>query len=128
MISITAVRNAEISKYFNVTPLIDIEPKFPYDGNGSPIYLGFKPIQLSRVVLSKISIPIVKIATEKTGSPTIGLKKVLSIKRLNIPVIETPSTNEIQNGNPLSTASELIIPAPTTAKAGCAKLRTSIDL
>ena len=54
--------------------------------------------------------------------------KVLSIKRLNIPVKETPITNEIQNGKPLSTASELIIPAPTTAKAGCAKLRTSIDL
>ncbi len=27
-----------------------------------------------------------------------------------------------------STAKELISPAPTTAKAGCAKLNTSIDL
>ena len=36
--------------------------------------------------LINISIPIVKIATEKTGSPTIGLKKVLSIIKPITPV------------------------------------------
>ena len=76
------------------------------------------PIQLSRTVLNKISIPIVKTATEKTGSPTMGLKNVLSITKPTIPVKITPKNNAIQNGIPLSTAKELIIPAPTTAKAG----------
>ena len=69
------------------------------------------PIQLSRTVLNKISIPIVKTATEKTGSPTIGLKKVLSISNPRIPVKMTPKNNASQNGIPLSTANELIIPA-----------------
>ena len=114
----TAVKNADISKYLRVTPKISVEPKLPKLGNGSPKYLGFNPIQLSSVVLRRISIPIVKIATENTGSPTIGLKKVLSISRLNIPVINTPKIKAIQKGIPRSTASELINPAPTTARAG----------
>ena len=114
----TAVKKAEISKYFKVTPETVIDPKLPKLGNGSPKYLGFKPIQLSRVVLSSISIPIVKIATENTGSPTIGLKKVLSISRLKTPVINIPKIKAIQKGIPRSTANELINPAPTTARAG----------
>ena len=123
-----AVVNAAISKYLIVTPENCAEPKFPNVGNGSPIYLGFSPIQLSKVVLNKISIPIVNIATENTGSPTIGLKKVLSTISPNTPVNVIPINRANQKGTPLSTASELISPAPTTAKAGCAKLKTSIDL
>jgi len=65
-----------------------------------------------------MSIPIVKMATEKTGSPTIGLRKVLSRIRLNNPVSKIPKTKANQKGTPLSTASELIIAAPTTASAG----------
>ena len=95
-----------------------IDPKFPKLGNGSPRYLGFKPIQLSKTVLKSISIPIVKIATEKTGSPTIGLKKVRSINKLSIPVKTIPNIKDIQNGTPLSTAKALIKAAPTTANAG----------
>ena len=82
------------------------------------MYFGFMPIQLSRTVLNKISIPIVRTATEKTGSPTIGLKKVLSISSPKIPVKITPKNNASQNGIPLSIANELMIPAPTTASAG----------
>ena len=123
-----AVAKAAISKYLMVTSPICAEPKFPNVGNGSPIYLGLSPIQLSKVVLSNISIPIVNMATENTGSPTIGLKNVLSTISPKTPVKEIPIIKAIQKGMPLSTASELINPAPTTAKAGCAKLKTSIDL
>ena len=42
--------------------------------------------------------------------------------------IQYQLTKDGKKGNPLSTARALIIPAPTTAKAGCAKLNTSIDL
>ena len=115
-------------KNFNVTSEIVIEPKFPHDEKGSPMYLGLRPIQLSKTVLNKMSKPIVNIATEKTGSPTIGLRKVLSIIKLSTPVRNIPKIKASQKGMPLSTAKELIIPAPTTASAGWAKLRTSIDL
>ena len=101
-----------------MTPPISVEPKVPNVGNGSPIYLGFRPIQLSKVVLNNISIPIVNIATENTGSPTIGLKKVLSTISPITPVNVIPIIKDIQKGIPLSTAKELISPAPTTAKAG----------
>ena len=113
-----AVVNAAISKYLMVTSPICAEPKFPNVGNGSPIYLGLRPIQLSKVVLNNISIPIVNMATENTGSPTIGLRKVLSTISPKTPVNAIPINKAIQKGTPLSTASELISPAPTTAKAG----------
>jgi hypothetical protein len=51
MIIRIAVTNAAISRYFNVTPPILYDPKFPNDGNGSPMYLGLTPIQLSKVFL-----------------------------------------------------------------------------
>ena len=86
-----------------------------------PYILDLNQSSYLKKFLSNISIPIVKIATENTGSPTIGLKKVLSIIKLKIPVKETPNNNAIQNGKPLSTASELIIPAPTTAKCWLCK-------
>ena len=57
-------------------------------------------------------------ATENTGSPTIGLRKVLSTISPKTPVNAIPINKAIQKGTPLSTASELISPAPTTAKAG----------
>ena len=57
-----------------------------------------------------------------------GLKKVRSINKLSTPVKKIPMTKANQKGIPLSTANELIKPAPTTAKAGCAKLNTSIAL
>ena len=118
MIRTTPVNKAAISKYFKVTSPTLTDPKFPKLWNGSPKYLGFKPIQLFKTVLKSISIPIVKIATENTGSPTIGLKKVLSITRPIIPVKRMPTINAIQNGTPRSTASALINPAPTTTNAG----------
>ena len=59
-----------------------------------------------------------RIATEKTGSPTIGLKKVLSTNNPISPVKMIPIMKAIQKGTPLSTARALIIPAPTTANAG----------
>ena len=117
-IRIIAVIKAAISKYLRVTPLISNEPKLPKLGNGSPKYLGSMPIQLFNIVLSKISIPIVRIATENTGSPTIGLKKVLSTNNPISPVKMMPIMKAIQKGTPLSTARALIIPAPTTANAG----------
>jgi hypothetical protein len=127
-IKIIAVIIADISKYFKLIPDTLNEPSVPKVGNGSPRYLGLTPIQLSSKVLKRMSIPIVNTATAKTGSPTIGLKKVLSITVLSIPVNKIAKTSEGKKGNPLSTAKALIIPAPTTANAGCAKLRTSIDL
>ena len=106
------------SRYFRETPPIDSDPKFPRSENESPIYLGFNPIQLSSTVRINISIPIVRIATEKTGSPTMALKKVLSINRPRIPVINIPNGRAIQKDIPLPTANALIIPAPATASAG----------
>ena len=47
-----------------------------------------------------------------------GLKKVLSITSPIIPVKRMPTIKAIQNGNPRSTASALINPAPTTTNAG----------
>ena len=125
---IIAVNNAANSRYFRVTPFSSRDPKFPKLGNGSPKYLGFKPIQLLRIVLRRISIPIVRIATENTGSPTIGRKKVLSTINPIKPVAIIPIINASQKGTPRSTASALINPAPTTTSAGCAKLKTSVAL
>ena len=127
-IKTNAVISAAISKYFRVTPLTSKDPKFPKLGKGSPKYLGSIPIHLFKIVLNKISIPIVRIATEKTGSPTIGLKKVLSTSKPIRPVKTIPMINASQKGTPRSTARPLIIPAPTTAKAGWAKLSTSVAL
>ena len=77
-------------------------------------------------VRKRISIPIVRIATENTGSPTIGRKKALSTIKPISPVATIPIMNASQKGTPLSTASALIIPAPTTTNAGWAKLSTSV--
>ena len=64
------------------------------------MYRGLKPIQPSKTVLNNKSIPIVKTATEKTGSPTIALKESpldYSIPRTTCN--EYPQwTNAIQNG------------------------------
>tara|TARA_Y100001936_G_C15719489_1_gene480211 strand:- start:206 stop:451 length:246 start_codon:yes stop_codon:yes gene_type:complete len=57
-----------------------------------------------------------------------GLKKVRSINKLNKPVKKIPMIKANQKGIPLSTAKALMRPAPTTAKAGWAKLNTSIAL
>ena len=113
-----AATRAVSSRYFKETPPILRDPKFPIIENESPMYLGFKPIQSSKTVLINISIPIVSIATEKTGSPTIALRKVLSITNPRIPVMNIPNGKAIQNDSPLSTAKKLIIPAPATARAG----------
>ena len=78
--------------------------------------------------LKSRSIPIVRIATEKTGSPTIGRKKVRSTISPIKPVATIPMINANQNGTPLSTARALITPAPTTTSAGWAKLKTSVAL
>ena len=87
-----------------------------------------KYLKIINNVLKRISIPIVNTATAKTGSPTIGRRNVLSTIELNIPVNKIARNSEGKKGKPLSTAKALINPAPTTAKAGCAKLNTSIDL
>ena len=65
------------------------DPKLPNDENGSPINLGFIPIQLLRGTLKIMSIPIVKTATEKTGLPTIGLRNVLSKTKPSRPIIKS---------------------------------------
>ena len=61
------VIKAVTSRYLIVSPPIFKEPKFPKLGNGSPIYFGFIPIQLSNTTRRRISIPIVNTATENTG-------------------------------------------------------------
>ena len=118
IITAIAAINPVSSKYLRETSPILREPKFPNLANESPIYLGFNPIQLSSNVLINISIPIVSIATENTGSPTIALKNVLSIIKPRMPVIKIPNGSAIQKEIPLLTANALIIPAPATARAG----------
>ena len=68
------------------------------------MYLGLIPIQLSNTTRSNISIPIVSTATEKTGSPTIGLKKVLSKIKPSRPVKMIPMINANMNGIPICVA------------------------
>ena len=104
------------------------EPKLPYDVKESPKNLGSSPIQSSKNVLIRISTPIVITATENTGSPTICLKTVLSIKRPTAPVSNIPINNDNQKLIPASVAKKHINPAPNAARAGCAKLKTSVAL